>query len=89
VTKSTKGNTGGHAASVVGVHEAKTHFSQLLARAEAGEDIEIARRGEVVARLVPVRRPGRRHLGVDEGRVTIGEDFDAPLPDELAAAFGT
>jgi prevent-host-death family protein len=77
------------ARSVFGVHEAKTHFSQLLARAEAGEVVEIARRGEVVARLVPVRHPGRRQLGVDAGRVTIGEDFDAPLPEDLAGAFGT
>jgi prevent-host-death family protein len=76
------------ARSVFGVHEAKTHFSQLLARAEAGEVVEIARRGEVVARLVPVRRAAGRQLGVDAGRVTIGEDFDAPLPEDLAGSFG-
>jgi prevent-host-death family protein len=73
---------------VVGVHEAKTHLSQLLARAEAGEEIAIARRGEVVARLVPVRRAGRRQLGLDAGRVVVADDFDAPLPDDLAEALG-
>ncbi len=30
------------------VHQAKTRLSQLLAQAEAGEDVVIARRGEPV-----------------------------------------
>ncbi len=37
----------------IGIHQAKTHFSKLLRRVEAGEEIHITRRGEVVARLVP------------------------------------
>jgi prevent-host-death family protein len=83
MTKSTFGSP----VTVVGVHEAKTHFSKLLARAEAGEAISIARRGEVVARLVPVRRVGRRQLGLDAGRFVVPEDFDTPLSDELLDAF--
>jgi prevent-host-death family protein len=35
------------------VAEAKARFSELLARAEAGEEIEIKRHGRVVAKLVP------------------------------------
>lgn len=38
----------------VGAFEAKTHLSELLAAAEAGESITITRRGHPVARLVPV-----------------------------------
>ena len=37
--------------------EAKAHFSELVERAEAGEEIEISRRGKGVARLVPLRKP--------------------------------
>lgn len=37
----------------VGIFEAKTHFSDLVARAEKGESIVITRHGEPVARLVP------------------------------------
>lgn len=37
--------------AMVNVHDAKTSLSQLLARAEAGEDIVIARNGKPVARL--------------------------------------
>lgn len=39
---------------VVNVQEAKTRLSELLHRAEAGEDIVIARAGTVIARLQPV-----------------------------------
>lgn len=70
----------------VGVHEAKTHLSRLLEAVEAGEEVEITRRGVTVARLVPPRR-GVRVLGADRGAVVIGDDFDDPLPDDLRAAF--
>jgi prevent-host-death family protein len=70
-----------------GVHEAKTHLSRLLQLVEQGEEVEITRRGEVVARLVPPRPAGRRELGFARGQVVIAEDFDAPLPDDLVAAF--
>jgi len=41
-----------------------------------------------VARLVPVTLPeGERVLGSEHGRITIGDDFDAPLPPELLDAF--
>lgn len=73
--------------SEVGVYEAKTTLSRLLARVAAGEEIVITRRGEEVARLVPP--PGRRprRLGLDRGAFTVPEDFDAPLDDDLLAAF--
>jgi len=71
----------------VGVHEAKTHLSRLLEDVAAGEEVVITRRGEQVASLVPVSRPGVRRLGIDRGRFVVPEDFDAPLPDELLAAF--
>jgi prevent-host-death family protein len=41
--------------STVGAYEAKSHFSQLLERVEAGEEIVITRRDQPVARLVPFR----------------------------------
>ena len=73
---------------VVNVHAAKTGFSRLLERAEAGEEIIIARSGKPVARLVPLRvgTPLRRP-GLLRGRVRMAADFDAPLPPALLAAF--
>lgn len=40
--------------------DAKAQLSDLVARAEAGEEIEIKRRGEPVAKLVPVVRPKKK-----------------------------
>lgn len=74
-------------AASVGVHEAKTHLSRLLERVEAGEEIAIARRGTVVARLVPASSGRVPVLGLDEGQMVVPDDFDAPLPDEILDAF--
>ena len=41
--------------ATINMHDAKTQLSDLVARAEAGEDIVIARRNKPVVRLVPVR----------------------------------
>lgn len=72
----------------VNIHEAKTHLSRLLARVAAGEEVIIARAGKPIARLCPCDTPrGRRVLGRDEGLFVVPEGFDAPLPDELLAAF--
>ena len=40
----------------VNIAQAKAHFSELVERAEAGETVEITRRGKLVARLVPPER---------------------------------
>ena len=71
----------------VGVHQAKTHLSQLLQRVAAGEEIIIARGGKPVARLVPFAAPQPRVLGRDRGLFNVPEDFDSPLPPDLQATF--
>lgn len=71
----------------VGVHEAKTHLSRLLEQVAAGEEIEITNRGVVVARLVAPKPPAQRVFGMDVGRFTVPDDFDAPLPDDILDSF--
>lgn len=71
----------------VGIHEAKTRLSALLRQVEAGQEVEIARAGEPIARLVPVRTQHPRRLGIDKGKFSVPDDFDAPLPDDLLADF--
>jgi prevent-host-death family protein len=44
----------------VAVSEAKARLTDLLRRAEAGEDVMLTRRGEDVARIVPVARVARK-----------------------------
>lgn len=70
------------------IHQAKTELSKLVERAEAGEEIVIARAGKPVARLVPLNRArGRRQLGLLDGKFRIPDDFNTPLPDSLIRAF--
>ena len=71
----------------VGVHEAKTQLSRLLDDVASGEDVMITRRGEPAARLVAVRAGSPRRFGLDRGRLTVPDDFDAPLDGEALDAF--
>ena len=73
------------------VHQAKTQLSKLLAQAEAGEEVIIARGKAPSVRLIPVfvidkspRIPGRL-----KGKIGLSDAFFEPLPeDELAAWEG-
>jgi prevent-host-death family protein len=71
----------------VNIHEAKTHLSHLLQPVAAGEEVTIARSGVPVARLVALEPKAKRPLGFARGEIWIADDFDAPLPDDLLAAF--
>ena len=75
-------------ATTVNIHEAKTHFSRLLARVSLGEEVIIAKAGKPVARLVPIgEKSARRVAGSAAGKVVIMPDFDAPLPEDGLEAF--
>ena len=72
----------------VNIHEAKTELSKLVERAEAGEEIVIARAGKPAAKLVPVTKSrGRRRLGLLDGKFRVPENFNAPLPEAIIRAF--
>jgi len=74
--------------TIVTVHHAKTHLSKLIAAAERGEDVVIARGNRPAVRLVPadaeiaaaslvLRKPGRL-----KGIIAFDESFFDPLPDQ-------
>jgi prevent-host-death family protein len=74
-------------ADTVNLHAAKTHLSQLVDRALAGEEIVIARSGKPLVKLVPVEpRPARRP-GLLEGKLQVPADFNDPLPPDVLDAF--
>ena len=69
-------------AEQVNIHQAKTRLSNLVARAEAGEEIIIARGNKPAVRLVPVGTAKlQRRLGEAKGLADIAADFD-DLPVE-------
>lgn len=66
------------------IHAAKTNLSKLVARAEAGEEIVLARGKDPVAKIVPVTvapKPERK-FGALKGKIKIGPEFFDPLPEE-------
>ena len=77
--------------AVVTIHRAKTELSKLIARAEAGEEIIIARKDKPVVRLTVVaQQADGPKPGVLAHLPPIPDSFFFdPLPDDELAAFGT
>ncbi|MFC5381726.1 type II toxin-antitoxin system prevent-host-death family antitoxin [Aquipuribacter nitratireducens] len=74
---------------VVNISEAKAQLSRLIERARRGETVVIGNAGRPVAVLVAYEHdPSPRVLGGWKGRVRVAPEFDDPLPEELATAFG-
>ena len=82
--------------TIINMHDAKTRLSDLVARAEAGEEIVIARRNKPAVRLVAVGetkpdvRGARRRVAerFAQQRPTMTEaDWLAPLPEEELQAW--
>ncbi|MBU1691326.1 MAG: type II toxin-antitoxin system prevent-host-death family antitoxin [Gammaproteobacteria bacterium] len=73
----------------VNIHEAKTHLSELLALALAGEDVVIAKANKPIARLVPLVPPRKKRVfGLHRGDFSISDDFDELLPDAFWLGTG-
>ena len=74
----------------INVYEAKTHFSRLLDRVAAGEEIVIARAGKPVAKLVPIPAEDRpQRLGLLAHIKPPPESFFFdPLPEDELRLWG-
>ncbi|WP_028308169.1 type II toxin-antitoxin system Phd/YefM family antitoxin [Desulfitibacter alkalitolerans] len=72
----------------INVHEAKTHFSKLVARVINGEEFIIAKAGKPVARLLPIKEKASKRLpGSAKGKIFISPDFNSPLPEDMLKEF--
>ena len=73
---------------VTNIHEAKTHFSKLVERAAAGEEIVIGKAGKPVARLGPYTAPAppKRKPGSLKGKIRILPGFDE-IDKEIEKVF--
>jgi prevent-host-death family protein len=73
----------------VNIHEAKTHFSRLVERAAAGEEIVISKAGKPMAKLVPYIVQGKpRKGGFLHGQIWEAPDCWEP-DEELIATMTT
>lgn len=71
----------------INIHEAKTHLSRLVEEVAAGEEVILAKAGRPMVRLVPLNTPKALKIGLLEGRLTIPDDFDAPLSEDMLRSF--
>lgn len=72
----------------VQLHEAKARLSELVDRAQSGEEVVISRHGRAVAKLVGYApKRGKRRLGLLRGKIKFHKGWDDPLPDDILAAF--
>ncbi len=71
---------------LVNIYQAKSQLSALLEKAQAGEEIVIARAGKPIARLMPIAaaesRSGVRFGGINYKKLKLSADFHAPLTDD-------
>lgn len=77
-------------AESVTIHEAKTNFSKLVRRAEAGEEIVVRRGREPVARIAPLqrRRGGVTGRGSMKGEIwMVSEEEMKKVDEEIADMF--
>lgn len=75
--------------AVIPIHQAKSTLSQLVKRASEGETILIGAYGHASAKLVSVDAvpQPKRIIGSMKGILTVPDDFDSPLPNDLLDAF--
>ena len=66
---------------VANIAEFKNHLSEYLAAVADGEEVEIRKRNAPLARVVPIRVPGRNRtvLGCGAGTVVVKADLTEPM----------
>jgi prevent-host-death family protein len=68
----------------INLYEAKSHLSELVEKAAAGEEIIIAKAGKPKARLVPIQSSKRPRLSSVIGKNFLGVTYTAPdFADDL------
>lgn len=64
------------------IQAAKTQLSELVARAQAGEEIVLTQGKEPVAKIVPIAPKPKRKFGQLKGKASVGPEFFEPLPED-------
>ncbi len=68
----------------VSVQEAEKRLAELIGLAQQGDEIVIASDDQARVKLVPIfQKVKKRIFGQHRGKIRMGEDFDAPLPEDF------
>ncbi|MFZ2957099.1 MAG: toxin-antitoxin (TA) system antitoxin [Candidatus Ozemobacteraceae bacterium] len=68
----------------VSVQDAQKRLPELIGLATQGDEIVIAQDEQTRVRLVPFKsNPAPRVFGQYQGKITMSEDFNEPMPDDF------
>ena len=76
----------------INMHEAKTRLSQLVARAQQGEEFIIAKAGKPLVRVTAIDAPEpgqQKRIGFLAGHYAVPDHFDRLGEDKIAEMFGS
>ena len=74
---------------IINMHAAKTQLSDLVKRAQAGEEVVIARDGQPAVKLVPLdTNTPAPTFGALAGRIRVPASFFDALPDDEPSGWG-
>ena len=69
----------------INIHTAKTQLSKLIAE---GREVIIARYGQPVAKLVPIKPLKKERVpGTAKGKIKMPDSFFDPLPEDFLDQF--
>ena len=75
-----------------------TELALLIDQIEHGETITLTKNGQPVAQILPLNIPvatpalksrvvGKWQIGLLKNKMTVADDFDLPLPDDILDTF--
>ena len=70
------------------ISEAKAKLSELIAAAEKGEDVIIARGGQPVVRIISAVKTPKFQIGLADGEGGRIPDFLEPMPEDELELWG-
>jgi antitoxin (DNA-binding transcriptional repressor) of toxin-antitoxin stability system len=71
------------------LNQVKTHLSECIAQAAAGETVVVCKRNKPIAEIRAIAQAPAtpRPIGLLEGQFSVPDSFFDALPDEIMAAF--
>lgn len=74
----------------INVQEIGGNVSLLVDPLKAGNEVILEDNGIEFARVIPITQNQKKYgrFGAMKGEIVLADDFDGPLPDDLAEAFG-
>ncbi len=68
---------------ILNISKIEEALPQIITKVEAGEEVLLEKSGEPFAKIIPIRKKGKRTLGTERGKIWMSDDFMDPLPENI------